>query len=174
MPVIIAAILHMLVVKLNLFQFLAHPIDFRQKYKGKRIFGDNKTIRGIFFMVLFSVILCYVLSYSTFYLNNDYILYDFKKYPPYLYGVLLGLGYSLFELPNSFVKRQLNIESGKRGSILNILSDQADSVIGCYILIYPFIEASFSFIIAGIVLFTAIHLLFNFLLFVIGIRKNPM
>ena len=47
-------------------------------------------------------------------------------------GLALGLGYSLFELPNSFVKRRLGIPPGgrsRRRAIAQYVVDQGDSAI---------------------------------------------
>ncbi len=36
-----------LVKNLQIFDFLAKPVDFGKSIKGKRIFGDHKTWRGV-------------------------------------------------------------------------------------------------------------------------------
>ncbi len=176
LPVILSAVAHMIAVKFNLFGFLKIPLDLGMTYRDKRIFGENKTFRGIFLMVLFSIIFCYFFEFITvnFEKIDHYNLLYFDKYPPLFYGILYGLGYTLSELPNSFYKRQINVPPGKRGNIFNVLIDQVDSVIGCLFLLLPFSELSLEMIMAGVLFFASIHLLINFVLFLSGVRENPL
>lgn len=176
LPVIIAGFLHMAAVKLNLLPFLKIPIDAGKTYKGKRLFGENKTWRGVILMIIFSTLALYLLLYIYKVYPNltKYNLLKTNEYPTYLFGILYGLGYSLFELPNSFIKRQQNIQGGKKGTIFNVIFDQADSVIGCFLFIYPVANYDFKFIIGGIVFFTIIHLVINVLLYLLKLRKNPL
>ena len=176
LPVILSAVAHMIAVKFNLFGFLKIPLDLGMTYRDKRIFGENKTFRGIFLMVLFSIIFCYFFEFITvnFEKIDHYNLLYFDKYPPLFYGILYGLGYTLSELPNSFYKRQINVPPGKRGNIFIVLIDQVDSVIGCLFLLLPFSELSLGMIMAGVLFFASIHLLINFVLFLSGVRENPL
>src|SRR5881396_3901815 len=61
-------------------------------------------------------------------------LVDFDRVHPVLWGVLLGGGYIVGELPNSFVKRRLRVQPGERAAgalgALFWLADQVDSVLG--------------------------------------------
>src|SRR5665647_2312658 len=93
LPLVISNILHMVVVKKNLLAFLKIPIN-------KVMFGQNKTWRGMIFVPLM----------------NAFIHYFLNGQEPklLLYGAIYGLAYTLSELPNSWVKRRLNIRSGER------------------------------------------------------------
>ena len=175
-PVTLAAILHMVAVRFNLFASLKIPLDFGKNYRGHRIFGDSKTYRGVVLMMLLSILGVYFLELlcMLFPSVNALNIMHFDKYPGYLLGMLFGLGYTLAELPNSFIKRQAGIAEGKRGSILNILLDQFDSVAGCLLLLFPFCDMTWPFVGYGCLVFLGLHLFFNFLLYLIGVRKNPM
>lgn len=175
-PVTFAAILHMVAVKINLFPFLKIPIDFGRSINGKRIFGDNKTYRGVVLLVIFSILGSYFLWYleRTSAVVREHNILDFHNYSPVLYGLLFGIAYTLFELPNSFIKRRFGIEEGKRGAISNIIADQIDSPIGCMLVIMPFSSMDFRFFAAGIVFYLFLHMFFNFLLFLLKLRKNPL
>jgi hypothetical protein len=175
-PAGIGAILHMLAVKYDLFPSLKIPIDMHQSYKGQRIFGNSKTWRGVILMVLFSIIGSYLLVYLLYIYPGlaAYNIIDFNEHSPVFYGCLFGLAYTLAELPNSFYKRRKGIDEGKRGHIINILVDQADSPIGCMVLLAPFCDISLMFFITGCFFYLLLHLFFNVLLYSIGIRKNPL
>ena len=175
MPVIFAGIWHMIAVKYNWLTWLKIPIDNYKTFRRKRIFGDSKTWRGVVLMTLFCVVGCYGLAYLTTHFEQigRLNMFDFAQHSPLFYGILLGLGYTVAELPNSFWKRQNNIENGQRGSVLNVLIDQIDSAIGCLLFLLPFTKMSATFLFAGCVFFLFLHLFFNVLLYFFGLRKEP-
>ena len=129
LPLLIAGLLHhFFIIKYNLFEFLAKPIDFHLKLGNRRFFGDSKTFRGFIAVILFT-------GFSMVAINV--LLGIPLKLNSFLSGMLLGFGYSLGELPNSFLKRRFSIKEsslphGSFGLILHIL-DQTDSVIGSLI-----------------------------------------
>ena len=181
MPIILAGILNMLFVKTPLYKRFKNPIDRGILiYDGKRLFGDNKTWIGFFGMIIANMIsqvlwglVCLKLP------NNINYIYDYNKNTianNLLYGALLGFAYVLFELPNSFIKRRINIPDGKtisglKGSIFFII-DQIDSLIGVGIvlaLIYPMpLWQYFLYIIIGAIT----HIAVNAILYKAKIRKN--
>jgi hypothetical protein len=175
-PVIFAAVLHMIAVKMNWLPGLKIPIDLGKSYRGHRIFGDSKTFRGVILMMVFAIPGVYLLQYlcQTFPAVNELNKLNFNQYSPVLLGILSGLGYTLAELPNSFFKRRAGIEEGKRGTKLNIIIDQVDSVAGCLLILYPFSDINLGFILFGTVFYLLLHMAINYLLFCVGLRKNPL
>jgi hypothetical protein len=175
-PVAFAAILHMIAIKVNFLSFLKIPLDFGRKYNGKRIFGNHKTIRGVILMMAFSVVGMLLLKYlvETYTSVSQLNIIDFNRYSVLFYGVLFGLGYTLAELPNSFYKRRANIEEGKRGNVLNILIDQFDSPFGCLLTLAPFTNMSLTFFVVGAFFYLFLHLFFNFALYILHLRTNPL
>lgn len=168
-PAILAGLFHMFLVKANLATQLTIPIN--EKY-----FGKNKTWRGVIAMILFGVLSCQIIIWI------DRLLplapqVSFEPLGPWLSGALLGLAFALAELPNSFIKRRLGVPEGKRPKkhfITFSLIDQADSAIGCAI-VYGFLfEISWQSLFAIVVLGTLIHFILNFLLYLIGVRKEPI
>jgi len=175
LPVIFAAILHMVVVKLDIFAFLKFPIYHNKKWRGKPIFGKNKTYRGLVVMILLSIIFTFLYKLL---LNNStsfasYNLLDFENYGFIFYGLLYGFGYIIAELPNSFVKRQLGSQEGKAKNIFMIIADQLDSTIGVMLFFIPFSNFTFLHFAVGLLFFAIIHLSINYLLYILGVRKEP-
>lgn len=91
-------------------------------------------------------------------------------------NAVFGLGYVLGELPNSFLKRRLEITAGRTGAGLVggffFLLDQADSVIAAFVLgalVYPM---SWRLVGVGVGCLTGLHLLLNAALYVAKVRKN--
>ena len=184
MPTIIAGILNMFWCKLKIFKVLKKPIDCNVDFfDGKRLFGDNKTWKGFIgyiilniFMAIFWGIICKIFNFEKmnfFYLNNDNnVLLNI-----YI-GSLLGLAYSVFELPNSFIKRRIGILPGKTNSGLTkfffVILDQADSIIGCVLVVNIFHKLNINLLFSYILLGTFTHIIINVLLYCIKLRKNPL
>ena len=179
---VIAGIVNSIFCKLNILNCLKVPIDFNKKFKDKkRIFGDHKTWKGfmgyLIFNILVSIILGFIWKLSKlerlnyFYINHDNtIIYNI------LIGFLLGLSYALFELPNSFIKRRLDIEPGKTidgaKKVFFIIFDQADSVFGVALIVWLFYPIGIWIYLLFIVVGTITHLLINILLYFLHLRKN--
>ena len=148
----------MVFVKLPVLKSWQIPMDGGKSLKdGRRILGNNKTWKGFFGMIFLTALSAWLFWHSTFAYS-------------YLYGAWLGFAYVLFELPNSFIKRRLGIESGKNGGIIQTLFDQADSAIGYalfFAIIYPLTLYE---IVAMIVIATVTHYTFNVLLFFLKLR----
>ena len=53
---ILAGVVNSIFCKLNIFKSLKKPLDFNKKIKGKRIFGDNKTWKGLLGYIFFNII----------------------------------------------------------------------------------------------------------------------
>ena len=182
-PVIFAGILNMIWVKLHYMSFIAKPIDNNKCFfDGKRIFGDNKTWKGFMGMVIFSIVLTiiwglicgklqYINDHNYLYINNNNSL----TYNTCI-GFLLGLSYAFFELPNSFLKRRMNIIPGKTSEglkcILFVLLDQADSIFGCVLVICIVYKMSIQFYIAYVCLGAMTHIVINMFLYLVKLRKN--
>lgn len=172
---IIAALLHMVLVKMDWFRFMAYPLDHYATLNGKRIFGDHKTYRGIVLMILLSIPGLFLVKYLTIQPAYSALnIFDFNQHSILFYAMAYGLGWTLSELPNSFFKRQQNIKEGKKGKVWNILLDQSDSPAGTLLLFKCITPLSWKFIIFGILLFTGIHLFFNIILFILKVRKEPL
>ena len=95
-----------------------------------------------------------------------------------MYGLLLGLGCVLGELPNSFIKRQLDVPPGAQArSVLKIcfaVYDQGDLVLGVWVLLLPIwvmspLQALFAFVVV-----TAAHSVANMVAYGLGVRKTLM
>lgn len=179
---IIAGCLNMVWCKLKIFKKCNVPMDFNKNFvDGKRIFGDNKTWKGFIGYIALNIFCAVLLGKIWSITNLNSMNYFYYNIPNtfrnnFVIGLLLGLGYCLFELPNSFLKRRMNIEPGKtsRGfsKILFVFLDQADSVIGCCTVLCLYYNMTFKFYIMYILLGTFTHIVFNILLFVLKLRKN--
>ena len=108
-----------------------------------------------------------------------YIYSKYENTPLFnlLAGGGMGLAYVLFELPNSYVKRRLDIPCGKtvqgvKGAVFFVV-DQVDSLFGVgmvFAALYPMpLWQYFLYILLGAVT----HIAVNMLLYKTKIRRNP-
>lgn len=148
---------------------------------GKRIFGDNKTWKGFFGMMLWTAIwfACFTLMAKASDGFNNLAWFPYRLYSTaesLLYGAIWGLGYVLFELPNSFIKRRLDVKPGKRASGfckgIFIFVDQADSAVGCGLALYVFFTPPFWQMLVFIVLGIAVHFMMNVILYILGLKRE--
>ena len=179
---IIAGIINSIFCSTKILNKLKVPIDFNKKFiDKKRIFGDNKTWKGFFGYIFFNIVISIVFGFiwkitklehlNFFYINHaNTIKYNI------LIGFLLGLFYGLFELPNSFMKRRLDIKEGKTTKgfkkIFFILLDQADSVFGVALVVWMFYPIGIKVYLLYVLVGLVTHLIINMLLYFLHLRKN--
>lgn len=181
-PVILAGVFNMAWVKLPYMSSLAIPIDNNKCFfDGKRIFGDNKTWKGFFGMIILGIISTLIwgeVCRNFTYLNNHNYLYrnneNLLSYNVII-GFFLGLAYVLLELPNSFIKRRIDIMPGKSGTGLKgvfVLIDQADSLFGCVLVIAVIYKMSVIFYLIYVLIGAVTHIVINMLLYLGKLRRN--
>lgn len=144
-----------------------YPMDAGKLFwDGKRVFGSNKTLRGFFVGLL-------VGTFASFVLGSLYQLYGFPKNLLFQYDTRLGLvlsaGALTGDLLHSFIKRRLGISPGSPLPV----ADQLDFAFGALFfsaLIYP--PPGYIAVII-LVITPPVHLLTNFLAYLIGVKKTP-
>src|ERR1041385_6797971 len=116
-PFILAGVGHILVIKLDLLKPLARiPLDGGTMLRGRPVFGRNKTLRGATIMIIGTSLWTLLAAHvaQRFPIVAKLSVLDYEQIPPIIWGMLLGLGCVLGELPNSFLKRQLDINPGEQ------------------------------------------------------------
>jgi hypothetical protein len=169
-----APILHAPVLALDLFKRLKRPLDGGATIGGRRLFGDNKTWRGAILMVAGPALAALALTrWPAF---RDALPDAVADAPPPLWGALVGLGVVVGELPNSFLKRRLDIAPGtqRRGGsgIALIVLDQADLVPGVWLCLAPVYVLPVLTALVAFAAVTAVHLLINVIGYAIGARSS--
>ena len=182
MPLIFGGILNMLFTKTVVYKQFKSPIDMGLVLSdGKRLFGDNKTWIGFFSMILFCVIsqicwgfVCKIDSVCR--LNDLYSVFDNTILFNCLSGFLIGVVYMICELPNSFIKRRLNIDSGKtdkgiKGVIFFVI-DQIDSLLGVFALFCLFTSNGMNVFMCYLLVGALTHIIINLILYKLRVRRN--
>ncbi len=168
-PVMLAAAVHIVVLRLRLFESLKRPLDGGRCLRGRRLFGDNKTVRGAVVMVAVAIggaMLQGVVRVPSC------ELFDYAKANLPGVGLLLGLGFVLGELPNSFLKRQWDIGPGQRGPWFFVILDQVDSVAGALAMLAFTWPAPLRIWVIALVLCSGVHILFNSVFVLVGLKKS--
>lgn len=175
---------NMVFVKARLFSRLSRPMDGGVVHRdGKRLFGDNKTWKGFFGMIVLTAVWLAAAGWlaSKFPAIDRLSLIEFDDlsfpYNIWFYGALWGLAYVLAELPNSFIKRRVNIPPGKNAKGLKgfmfLVMDQVDSVIGCVLVLPLFAHITWLDGIVLVALGSAAHYFANLLLFAVRLKNQP-
>ena len=184
LPIILAGIVNMVWCKIKICDFLRKPIDLKKNFSDeKRIFGDNKTFKGfigmIVFGIIFSVLWGFVSKNSIFLNSHNYFYRNYDNSVVYniLTGALSGFAYALFELPNSFLKRRLDITPGKNDisgfkKVFFIFLDQADSIFGCVLVVCIFCPLPLWYYFVYVIVGALTHIIINMLLYFCHLRKN--
>jgi len=176
LPVLGAALTHAPVLRYDLFRALKRPLDAGATFRGRRLFGNNKTWRGALAMASGVCALTLVLSRVPAYWTR--LPVEIRHAGPTLFGVLLGLGTVLAELPNSFLKRQLDIAPGTQrrspvGLLLTVL-DQGDFVFGIWLTLLPVWVMSPAQALLAFAVVVVVHLGVNLLGYAIGARTTRL
>ena len=183
MPVILAGISNMVVVKRNWFKKRAKPMDGGKELKdGKRIFGNNKTWLGFLTMIGCSIVthvvwglICRLFT-DMQNMNQLYLCYENNLLYNIIVGAIMGAAYMIFELPNSFIKRRLDIPDGKtergfKGKLFFVI-DQLDSMFGVILVLAVASKISLLQYINYVLLGGLTHICVNLILYKLRIRRN--
>lgn len=175
LPVLGAPLAHAPVLKWDLLPGLAAiPVDGGRTFRGRRLFGANKTLRGALFMTAGPAVASVALSRSDAYRRR--LPEEVAAASPLKVGTLLGLGVFAGELPNSFLKRQLDIPPGEQrtdaAGIAITLIDQADFTFTSLALLRPVWKWRLRDAVEIVAVATAVHLVTNVIGYAIGARKS--
>ena len=156
------------------------PLDGGRRFRGKRIFGDNKTVRGLVVLIPATG-----LSFLGIALLRPYLPSWFSEsiwpLPPLTYaasGILAGLGFMAGELPNSFIKRQCGIPPGSTPRrliwrILTSVTDRIDSVLGALLMLSLLVTVPWQTWVYLLLLGPGVHACFSAWLFRLKVKARP-
>jgi CDP-diglyceride synthetase len=183
LPFVLGGFTNMMFVRTRFGDVLKKPIDGGATLAdGERLFGANKTWKGFFGMIVFTStwmgLVALVYAKATGF--REMSLIEFEKFSSplgaWFYGGIWGLAYVAFELPNSYVKRRLKIPPGKnvKGAlgICFTFVDQADSVIGCTLVMLLFHVPTVREVLLIFTMATGIHYAVNVALYLAGLKKQ--
>lgn len=165
LPAGIANMAPVLVNKLPLVNRWNTPMDFGASWRGVRIFGPNKTWRGLVAGTIFAGLFS-ALQYAL------YVPHVASLSQALLLGGLLGFGALLGDAIASFFKRQRRVPSGASW----VPVDQTDYIVGGLLLSYPLLHSwiSYTGLLAILLTYTLLHLLVSYIGFRLGLKSQPI
>lgn len=149
------------------------PLDFGKTYRGKRIFGANKTWRGL--LVGIGVASIVVFVQQLLWQGGKVEVLDgttmsYLTYSPLLLGFLFGLGALGGDAVESFFKRQRGIDSGRAWFPF----DQTDYIIGACIMTAFVAVLSVNEYLAIFAIWFGAHLLFSYIGYILKLKSQPI
>ncbi|HEU5235784.1 MAG TPA: CDP-archaeol synthase [Pyrinomonadaceae bacterium] len=139
-PLLVGLAFHGLCMKFGWLRSLASPIDGGKTLRGERLFGANKTYRGVIAVALGTAVgvgLQDLLHYFRGMRNLE--LLDHGSPAILGLGLAMGAAAMLSELPNSLLKRQLGIVPGAAGrgvvGVMFYVLDQVDMLLGAWVVV---------------------------------------
>lgn len=158
--------------KLPFLKDLSYPADFGAKFRGKRLLGGNKTIRGFIFGILGSIAIVYlqIYLYQEFEAVRQAIRLDYTQINPILFGTLSGFGALFGDSVKSFFKRQVGVPPGRSW----IPFDQIDYIIGGIVFTSLYIQLTTYEYLALFVMWFVIHPTTTFLGYITGLKESPL
>lgn len=176
---IIAGTIHSAWLASPVSRRLQIPIDGGLHIRERRLFGDNKTVRGFIVMPPAAGFAFWALGVLLEAMSPQLrdSLWPLGNGGLALLGTWAGLGFMLGELPNSFVKRQLDIRpgttaNGTLSSLLWFAVDRVDSIFGVLIAISIVTPTPWMTWMYVILIGPAVHLCFSVLLFRLGVKAR--
>jgi len=168
-----AGFIHTIWLKSSWSRRLAIPLDFGIRIRGRRIFGENKMVRGFVMIIPAGALSFFVLAK---------LFTEPWPLSPLQYsglGALAGLGFMLGELPNSFVKRQFDIRPGHapNGALAKaacFLIDRTDSILGMLAVLSLMVRLPLWTWIVVVSAGAFIHLSFSIAMFYLRIKARPL
>lgn len=148
------------------------PMDFGKSYKGTRIFGANKTWRGLIAGIIVATLVIALQKYL--FTRNLFVLelawFDYRPFSVWLLGPLFATGALLADAVESFFKRRSGIKPGDSWFPL----DQIDYVIGGCLLSLPIVQLSLGKYVLVLLTWLGAHVVTVYVGYLTGIRDKPI
>lgn len=164
LPAGIANAIPVFVAKLPYLKKLDYPLDFNRTYKGIRIFGSHKTIRGLVFGIIFGILTTALIK--ELFLTETF----FKDINIFYYGFLAATGALFGDAIKSFFKRRTSIKPGDSWFPF----DQIDYIIGGLLAISIYIQLSLVQYIAIFLTYFGLHLLSSYVGYLLKLKEKPI
>lgn len=172
LPAGIANVLPVFAAHIPFLKKFSYPIDGYKILRGKRIFGDHKTVRG-FVVGIIGAILTVFLE-QLVYQNSSWIRtsvpLDYLGLNQYILGSLLGFGALGGDAIKSFFKRQFTIQPGG----MWFPYDQVDYIIGGILLSGLYIRLSLLQYAVIIAMWFLVHIVSTTLGYLLKLKNSPL
>ncbi len=169
-----AGVIQVAWLRTEVSQKFGQPVDFGATVRGRRLFGDNKTLRGFVAMVPGAGVSFVLWSYL---LSSFDGLWNLSTLQFFIFGCIAGFGFMAGELPNSALKRQLDIAPGEAPEQpwlrrFCLFLDRTDSLLGSLLAMSLYASVPWKVWLGCLILGPGIHAVFSFVLYKLGVKKR--
>ncbi len=152
-------------------------VDFGRTLRGKPLFGANKTLRGFMVMVPASGAGFVIFSQLAALAGAAEGLWALSPLGYAALGLATGFGFMAGELPNSMLKRQLDVAPGqappsKKLALVCLALDRTDSLLGALFAVWLCVPLPWTVWLTCLVVGPGIHAVFSFALYKLGVKKR--
>ncbi|MBF05451.1 hypothetical protein CL644_01975 [bacterium] len=167
LPAFAANMAPVIATRLDIWTFLAKPIDDGYILNGKPLLGKNKMWRGVAAAVMASLIVVLIQYFIQAPVTHITIVYE-RMWVTIVYGIMVGILVMTGDALGSVIKRQFGFESGKP----LIPLDQIDYIVFFIVGTIPFVAWTLlsASVLIGVTFF--LNSIVNAVAYVIGIKKT--
>jgi CDP-2,3-bis-(O-geranylgeranyl)-sn-glycerol synthase len=154
------------------------PLDGGKHFHGQRIFGANKTWRGLLAGMFLATLVLLLQQYIT--RHNDWFLQltyqatiagdDYTQLPALFLGPLFAIGALGGDAFKSFLKRRVGVAPGKKWFPF----DQIDFIIGGALLVAPFIRFSFAQYVMLLISWVILDMIVTYIGWLLKLKEAPL
>jgi CDP-2,3-bis-(O-geranylgeranyl)-sn-glycerol synthase len=172
-PAGIANVTPIFLAKIPGLNRLKTPLDFGRTWRGKPIFGTNKTWRGLIGGVITATLCVWLqvwLSHHVGWIANLTASIDYADMNPLILGPLFAIGALGGDALESFFKRQRGIAPGRSW----FPWDQTDYIIGASLTTFAFVSLSWYQYVLILLIWTMVHLVSSYIGFKLKLKERPI
>lgn len=153
------------------------PLDAGLTIRGRRLFGGNKTVRGVIVMIPAAAAAFGALA-AILGQERSALLWPLSVAQYTALGAWAGFGFMLGELPNSFAKRQIGISPGlaaasRAGTAVQFVIDRVDSALGMLVALSIAVAVPAGTWATVLLAGPPLHWGFSVLLYQLGLKARP-
>ena len=148
-------------------------MDFGLTFRGKRVFGSHKTVRGLIVGIIFATLTLWLqqLAFEHIGWVSSWVTYvDYSTLPTLILGPLFAIGALLGDAIESFFKRQKGVAPGEGWFPF----DQIDYIVGGAIATWAFVPLSLKQYVLLIFLWFLTHVIATTIGYLIGVKDKPI
>lgn len=176
-----AGVIHVLWLKSSFSRRFRQPLDGGLTIRGRRLFGENKMLRGLMVMPPATAFTFALLGGLRDWLPSSVAagIWDLSVVNYAYLGFVCGLAFMLAELPNSFLKRQLDVSPGEVPNqyalrLFVLALDRLDSVVGVLLVVTILMPVAAATWLWTFLLGPAAHAVFSFWLYRVGEKARAL
>lgn len=165
-----ANVMPILAAKIPVISHWDAPLDGGRKWRGKRIFDDHKTWRGMITGVAVGILF---LGFQIYLVNRhswQWLPNEYAEASVLLLGFLLSFGALLGDAVKSLIKRQVGVPAGNSWFPF----DQLDYIIGGLILSSLYIQLSLVQYFWIVIVWFGMHILFSYIGYLLKFKQKPI